>query len=196
MGGTRMVAVGGGWMARPSLSGGSAERLGLHVERPRQPLKNHRRRSALDLPVLEAADEALRELGPLFQLVLTQSFRFPQLLDDLPDLPRHQCSTPIGQNDVSPQTHLVAWSAYATRSSPRAAGRGRSQRKELRGRRGGSRLSGSDRERGDGSVVKRKNRCDDDAVGAELDPGDLTDETRTRGHQWGDVGQVNGVRHA
>src|SRR6266852_6177654 len=146
-----MVSVAGGCMAMRSLSGGSAERLGLHVERPRQPLKNHRRRSALDLPVLEDADEALRDLGPLCQLVLTQSFRFPQLLDDLPDLPRHQGSTPIGQNDVSRQTHLVGWSAYATRSSPRAAGRGRSQRKELRGRRGGSRLSGSDRERGDGA---------------------------------------------
>src|SRR6266852_9031464 len=131
-----MVSVAGGCVAMPSLSGGSAERLGLHVECPRQPLENHRRRSALDLPVLEDADEALRDLGPLCQLMLSQSFRFPERLDDLPNLPRYQGSTPIDQNDVSRQTHLVGWSAHATRSSPRAAGRGRSQRKELRGRRG------------------------------------------------------------
>jgi hypothetical protein len=47
----------------PSLSGGSAERLGLGVERLRQPLENHRRRNALDLPALEDADEALRDLA-------------------------------------------------------------------------------------------------------------------------------------
>src|SRR5713226_10409275 len=60
---------------------------------------------------------------------------------------------------------------------------------------GGSRLSGSDRERGDGSVVERKNRHDGDAVGAELDPGDLTDETRTRGDQGDDVVEVSVVVH-
>src|SRR6266849_2207055 len=190
-----MVSVAGGCVAMPCPSGGSAERLGLHVERPRQPLENHRRRSALDLPAFEDADEALRDLGPLCQLMLSQSFRFPERLDDLPDLPRSQGSTPIGQDDVSRQTHLVGWSAHATRSSPRAAGRGRSQRKELRGRRGGSRLSGSDRERGDGAVVRRKNRRDHDEDRAELDPGDLTDETRTRGDQADDVVEVSVVVH-
>src|SRR5438552_18493074 len=99
-----MVSVPGGGVAMPSLSGGSAERLGLHVERPRQLLDNHRRRSALDLPAFEDADEALRDLGPLCQPVLSQSLRLPRLLDDLPDLPRSQGSTPIGQNDVSRQT--------------------------------------------------------------------------------------------
>src|SRR5947209_9020507 len=114
-----MVSVPGGCVAMPSLSGGSAERLGRHVERPRQPLDNHRRRRALDLPALEDADEALGDLGPLCQLVLSQSLRLPQLLDDLPDLPRSQGSTPIGQNDVSRQNiSLDGWRA------PREAARG------------------------------------------------------------------------
>src|SRR5712691_11684969 len=114
-----MVSVPAGCVAMPSLSGGSAERLGLDVERPRQPLDDHRRRSALDLSAFEDADEALRDLGPLCQLVLSQSLRLPQLLDDLPDLPRSQGSTPIGQNDVSRQTiSLDGWRA------PREAARG------------------------------------------------------------------------
>src|ERR1700730_3281699 len=96
-----MVSVPPGAVAISDLSGPSAQRLGLHVERSRQPLEYHRRRSALELPALEDADEALRNLGPLCQLVLSQSFRLPQLLDDLPDLPRFQGSTPIGQNEVS-----------------------------------------------------------------------------------------------
>src|SRR2546426_12823369 len=128
-----MVSVPGGCVAMPSLSGGSAERLGLDVERLRQPLENHRRRNTLDLPALE--DGKGRWPGP----VTTEGTTRPE---------------------------------------------------------GGSGLSGSERARGDRTVVKWRNRRDDDAIGAELDPGDLTNEPRARGDQGDDIVEIIVVVHA
>src|SRR5207253_10899939 len=48
----------------------------------------------------------------------------------------------------------------------------------------------------DGTVVRGENRRDHDEDGAELDPGDLTDETRTRDDQADDVVKVIVVVHA
>src|SRR5712691_3209640 len=96
---TRMVSVPGCSVAIPLLSGGPAQRLGLHVERLRQPLENDGRRGTLQFPALQDADEAVRHQGTPCQLVLGQSLRLPQLLNDLPDLSQCQGSTPIGRND-------------------------------------------------------------------------------------------------